>query len=117
MNKNFAVIDTETTYSNEVMSIGIVISSFDNYDVLDKLYLVIYPIYLKPAMYTYQLNMSAGEEISVVSYEDAMFLINKLFEIYGVEMIFAYNARFDYMHLPELSSYYWFDIMKIAAYR
>lgn len=34
-----------------------------------------------------------------------------------VENIFAYNASFDYRHLPELSSFAWYDIMKVAAYR
>ena len=36
---------------------------------------------------------------------------------YQVEDIFAYNASFDYNLLPELKSYKWFDIMKIAAYK
>ena len=31
--------------------------------------------------------------------------------------MFAYNANFDYKHLPELNSYIWVDIMKIAAYK
>ena len=35
----------------------------------------------------------------------------------SVDYIFAYNANFDYKHLPELASYTWVDIMKIAAYK
>ena len=35
----------------------------------------------------------------------------------GVEWIFAYNACFDRRQLPELGSFSWYDIMKIAAYR
>ena len=31
--------------------------------------------------------------------------------------MFAYNAAFDYRHLPELSHLVWYDIMKLAAYR
>ena len=31
--------------------------------------------------------------------------------------MFAYNAAFDYRHLPELSHLSWYDIMKVAAYR
>ena len=31
--------------------------------------------------------------------------------------IFAYNAIFDYRHLPELQYLDWYDIMKLAAYR
>jgi hypothetical protein len=34
-----------------------------------------------------------------------------------VSGIFAYNAGFDYHHLPELSKFTWYDIMQIAAYR
>ena len=36
---------------------------------------------------------------------------------YGVTDIFAYNARFDKTHLPELESLTWHDIMRPAAYR
>jgi hypothetical protein len=32
-------------------------------------------------------------------------------------MVFAYNASFDRNHLPELRSFRWFDIMRLAAYR
>ena len=36
---------------------------------------------------------------------------------YNVQKLFAYNARFDKMHLPEYSRYKWYDIMRLAAYR
>ena len=36
---------------------------------------------------------------------------------HGVRSIFAYNACFDRNHLPELGSFSWFDIMRLAAYR
>ena len=35
----------------------------------------------------------------------------------GISRIFAYNAKFDLGHLPELCGFEWFDIMRIAAYR
>ncbi len=35
----------------------------------------------------------------------------------NVKSIYAYNAQFDCRHLPELQTYEWIDIMKIAAYR
>ena len=38
------------------------------------------------------------------------------FSDFGVTKIFAYNACFDRNHLPELRSYQWFDIMRLAAY-
>lgn len=34
-----------------------------------------------------------------------------------VQAIFAYNARFDKNHLPELQGFSWHDIMALAAYR
>ncbi|MDR2897494.1 MAG: hypothetical protein LBU99_01675, partial [Spirochaetaceae bacterium] len=37
--------------------------------------------------------------------------------LHKVSAIFAYNAGFDYQHLPEMQHFEWFDIMKIAAYR
>jgi len=36
---------------------------------------------------------------------------------YDVATILAYNAAFDYRHLPELRHFNWCDIMKLAAYR
>lgn len=36
---------------------------------------------------------------------------------HDVASIFAYNATFDYRHLPELRHLAWHDIMKLAAYR
>jgi hypothetical protein len=36
---------------------------------------------------------------------------------HAVNAIFAYNAGFDYRHLPELSRFAWFDIMRLAAYK
>ncbi|MBP3274085.1 MAG: hypothetical protein J6L93_03685 [Butyrivibrio sp.] len=35
----------------------------------------------------------------------------------GISSIYAYNAKFDCGHLPELKNYNWYDIMRIAAYK
>ena len=43
--------------------------------------------------------------------------IVQLFQQFDVSIISAYNARFDKFHLPELSKFKWFDIMKLAAYK
>ena len=48
---------------------------------------------------------------------EAMEEIIEHFEKENVTEIFAYNALFEKGHLPELSSYVWKDIMKLAAYR
>ncbi|MCR4898220.1 MAG: hypothetical protein K5892_03235 [Acholeplasmatales bacterium] len=117
MNEVFAVIDTETTWSDQVMSIGIVISRFPDYKIIEKLYYVITPTYQSGGMYSFQLDNTRGIETKIVSRADALVDINNQFKKYDVKHIFAYNARFDYTHLPELSSYCWYDIMRIAAYK
>lgn len=43
--------------------------------------------------------------------------LRDLFAASGVRDLYAYNACFDRNHLPELRSYRWYDIMRIAAYR
>ena len=39
------------------------------------------------------------------------------FAAHHVHSVFAYNACFDYNHLPELRQFDWYDIMRMAAYR
>ena len=39
------------------------------------------------------------------------------FDENNVQSIFAYNAKFDYGHLNELSGFKWYDIIKVAAYK
>ena len=34
-----------------------------------------------------------------------------------ITSLFAYNAGFDRNHLPELRTFRWYDIMRLAAYR
>ena len=43
--------------------------------------------------------------------------IKEYFAQNHIDMLFAYNAKFDYNHLPELKEYNWYDIMRIAAYK
>ena len=50
--RSIAVIDTETTFSNDVMSIGIVIADAGSFHVKDRLYLLIAPFYQMPAMFS-----------------------------------------------------------------
>jgi len=47
----------------------------------------------------------------------AMRELRAWFETCGVGDIYAYNARFDKTHLPELGFLRWYDIMRLAAYR
>lgn len=111
-----AVIDTETTFSNEVMSIGVVIADGDTYRMLDKRYYLIKPMYRRGGMYSYALHQRGIEE-SVASRTETIKNIVQLLAQYGISSVFAYNASFDRNHLPELSHMNWYDIMRLAAYR
>lgn len=48
----FAVIDTETTWRDEVMSIGIAVSDFDSFALTDKRYYILTPYKYHGGMYT-----------------------------------------------------------------
>lgn len=114
----FAVIDTETTWNNEVMSIGIVIAEKDTFKKVDDLYFIFDPEYKVGGMFSMTLPVKGRSPKEIlISRKKAMANIKTLFAKYEVEQLFAYNASFDKNLLRELSSYKWFDIMRIAAYR
>ena len=46
-----AVIDTETNFENEVMSIGIVIAHAQTYQIIDERYYILTPEYTTPSMF------------------------------------------------------------------
>lgn len=108
-----AILDTETNYKNEVISIGIVIAD-DDLNTLCELYYIISPECEYPAMFSSVLYDKLPNMI-----DNRREIINDLlfnFNNYGVSKIFAYNAQFDYQMLPELNYYEWYDIIRIAAY-
>ena len=111
----FAVIDTETTWQDEVMSIGVVIAHKNTYHIAAEKYYVITPECKQPAMYGYALNDFTP--ITKCNRTKAISDLHSLLGKYCIEDIFAYNARFDYRHLPELKDFVWRDIMRIAAYK
>lgn len=112
-----AVIDTETNWNNEVMSIGIVLSDDEKFEPVDYRYYILSPEYLGGGMFSDVLFLKDSSYTKICTREEAMRSILEYFEIYGVDRIFAYNAGFDKGHLHELAEIRWFDIMKIAAYR
>ena len=112
----FAVIDTETNWNDQVMSIGIVIAETQTFRLIDKKYYVIDPAYQAGGMYFNALNLR-GPRTILCQREGALANIATLLKVYGVVDVFAYNAKFDYGHLPEMRSYAWYDIMEKAAYR
>lgn len=115
--KCFAVIDTETTWDNQVMSIGVVIADKDTKEVIDAYYFVITPECEIGGMYSHVLYMQEIKKIAKNNRAIVIGEIDKLLKKNGVKRILAYNACFDKKHLPELNSYTWCDIMRLAAYR
>ncbi len=113
----FAVIDTETTYGDTVMSIGVVIATSETFQVVDKKYFIITPDCNMFAMYTSSLYLPETKDYILETRENAIKQITALLEENGIHEILAYNASFDKNHLPELNEYCWCDIMKIAAYK
>lgn len=113
---NIAVLDTETNIRNEVFSIGIVIADSENYQPLEMKYYILLPESSVDGMYSYALKLR-GQAYRECNRGQAMQEILSLFARYGVISVFAFNATFDYGLLPELSTFYWYDIMQVAAYR
>ena len=114
---HFAVIDTETNWADQVMSIGIAIVEEDNYHVLASKYYVL-PIECQiGGMYEHTLFIETPVTPILCTRKEAIADLRHLFAQYQVQSIFAYNACFDRNHLPELRDYDWYDIMRLAAYR
>ncbi len=113
----FAVIDTETTWGDAVMSIGIVVAESVTFELIDKRYYILTPFKNHGGMYTYALYANNIKPDLECSREKAMNDLRRLLTAHDIATIFAYNAAFDYRHLPELRHLDWHDIMKLAAYR
>lgn len=110
-----AVVDTETNWNDEVISIGIVVASKETYQIVTEKYYVITPECNKPSMYGYALNEYAP--LKKCKRSEAMSDLRSSLVCYNVGDLFAYNARFDYNHLPELEDFVWHDIVRKAAYK
>lgn len=54
----FAVIDTETTWSDAVMSIGVVVADSETFDLVDKQYYILTPFKNHGGMYTHALYVN-----------------------------------------------------------
>lgn len=115
--KYFAVIDTETNWSDSVMSIGVVIAEKATFKAVDKKYYIITPECNSGGMYSSVLDLKNVKVSLKEKRKNVMSdLINTL-ESYDIDSIFAYNANFDCKHMKELNKYKWFDIMRLAAYK
>lgn len=112
----FAVIDTETNWNDEVMSIGVVVADSETKKKMDSVYYIIDPEYRVGGMYSNELRFDE-KGVCVANRGQALQEIREWLDSYHVQKIFAYNASFDKRHLPEYSGYEWYDIMRLAAYR
>ena len=115
--KYFAVLDTETNWNNEVMSIGVAIANADTFALVDAKYYIITPEYMTGGMYSSALRIIKKDRTKQCDRAQAVRDLLKCFAEYGITKIFAYNAAFDYRILPELHNFVWYDIMRLAAYR
>ena len=113
----FAVIDTETTWGDAVMSIGTVIAESKTFELVDKRYYILTPFKNDGGMYTCALYANSLKPDLECSRKKAMAALRQFLTDNEVADMFAYNAAFDYRQLPELSHLDWYDIMKVAAYR
>ena len=113
----FAVIDTETNWIDQVMSIGTIIADADTFQAIDAKYHVLTPEFEIGGMYENTLFIDSRLAPKVCSRTEALTELMHWFDLHGVDTIFAYNAAFDRNHLPELGYYCWHDIMRLAAYR
>ncbi len=114
--EKFAVIDTETNWNDEVMSIGIVVADSETKKKVDSRYYIIDPEYKVGGMFSYELRLEE-EGTHVTDRKHALKSMKQWMDAYHVQKLFAYNASFDKRHLPEYSGYMWYDIMRLAAYR
>ena len=113
----FTVIDTETTWADAVMSIGLVIADSNSFTLLDQRYYILTPYKDHGGMFSHTLYVPGVRPDLECSRDRAMDDLQCFLRDHGVGDIFAYNAAFDHRHLPELSRYAWYDIMRLAAYR
>ena len=113
----FAVIDTETNWADQVMSIGTVIADRESFQIVDVKYHVL-PLECEVGgMYEGALFLDIPFPPILCTREEAVAQLKELFSQHGIQELFAYNACFDRNHLPELGAFQWFDIMRLAAYR
>ena len=121
--KCIAVIDTETNWRDEVMSIGIAVADEKTFKCCDTKYYIIDPEYKVGGIYSNVLRYSDGKrniniaKEVVLSRKKALAEIDKFLKESGITKIFAYNGKFDLGHLKELNGYEWYDIMRLAAYK
>ena len=113
----FAVIDTETNWADQVMSIGVVIAEDRSFHPVESKYYILPEPAEIGGMYYEALFLETPVRAVSCARREAMEELDIWLEGWNVTRIFAYNANFDRNHLPELRYLTWHDIMRLAAYR
>jgi len=113
----FAVIDTETNWADQVMSVGTVIAEAGSFRPVAAKYHILPACCEIGGMYSDALFLKTPVKPICCTRKEAMGELLNWFARYGITDIYAYNARFDKTHLPELGALQWHDIMRLAAYR
>lgn len=113
----FAVIDTETNWFDQVMSIGAVIGDEESLRPRAARYYIFPEEAAVGGMYESVLLLDTPVRPLYASRAQALTELADWLAENGVTSLFAYNAGFDKNHLPELGSFSWFDIMRVAIYR
>ena len=113
----FAVIDTETNWADQVMSIGTVIADTDTFAPMEAKYHILPMECEVGGMYYDTLFLETPVKPILCTRAEAVADLQNWFRCHGITSIFAYNASFDRNHLPELQNLCWYDIMRLAAYR
>lgn len=114
---HIAVIDTETNWADQVMSIGTVIADSDTLKPVDAKYHIL-PVFCEMGgMYYDALFLDTPVKPILCTRREAVNDLLCWLGKFRVSAMFAYNANFDRNHLPELKALPWYDIMRLAAYR
>ena len=100
MKDKFAVIDTETTWSDQVMSIGVVIADAQTQEMLEAKYFLIDPEYRYGGMYSDVLKMPGIKDTITDNRANILATIDEWLKENKIKRILAYNASFDRNHLP-----------------
>ena len=132
---SFAVIDTETNWHDQVMSLGVAIADKTTFKCLETRYYIFEQEARVGGMYSSVLYKCTNTTVSVnykgeayltqstdaspitASRAAAMTDLIDFLNSHHITSIYAYNAKFDCSHLPELKDFAWYDIMRIAAYK
>ena len=112
----FAVIDTETNWHDQVMSLGVAIADQNTFRCLETRYYIFQQEARVGGMYSSVMHNCDVTPITTTR-QDAMQDLTEYLRAHSITDIYAYNAKFDCSHLPELRAFSWYDIMRIAAYR